>query len=970
MQMLRANTAVDVLIGPFVDSTDGDTEETALTLSQADIKLSKNGQALAQKNDNTSAVHDANGYYNCELDATDTNTEGTLTLIVHESGALSIRHEFMVLSEAAYDSLFVAKDDGFMDVNIKTIGRADTQETEANNLESACANYSATRGLTGTALPAAAADAAGGLPISDAGGLDLDAKIGALTFTVAGDVDVNVQTWGGTAISTPPAVNATQISGSATAADNAEIVFATDFATNYSTTNDKWQVEANVLTIEGGDATDQINAACDAAIETYHLDHLLAVDYDPASKPGTGTALLNELVESDGGVSRFTTNALEQGPGGGSSNPFQIASGTIGSTGNTTTTLHLDGLTQGNDELNDCLIVVFDDSTGEYHSRWITDWVLSTELATVATLPFTPEDATDTYVVLGVRQDVTGGSGLDAAGVRAAIGLASANLDTQLSTIDSEIGTIDGNVDSILADTNELQGDWANGGRLDLIIDDILADTNELQSDDYPARFTGIEGATFNTSTDSLEALRNRGDSAWITATGFSTLDAAGVRTAVGMASADLDTQLDAILADTAEIGSAGAGLTEAGGTGDHLTAVPWNAAWSEEVADSVFDATASSYDTEGTIGLLLNIAGGVLLDTTITGTPTSTTFQLTEGGINDDFYNDKLIFIYAGSASSINQVRTVSDYTGATKTVTVDEAWTVTPVSGDRVVIQMSHVHPISQIADSIWDELTSGHTTSGTFGEQVKTDIDAILVDTNSLNDTKIPDTISLANINAEVDTALGDYDPPTKTEMDSAFTEIKGATWATTDTLEAIRDRGDAAWITATGFSTLDAAGVRTAVGLASANLDTQLATLPTAAEIRAEIDSNSTQLAAIVADTNELQGDWANGGRLDLLLDAVAADVASLDDTKIPDTLSLANINAQVVDALATDTYAEPTGAPAATAALSAKINYLYMALRNQVTVTASAKTFYDDSGNAEWSKVLSDDGTTYTEAEGS
>jgi hypothetical protein len=30
-----------------------------------------------------------------------------------------------------------------------------------------------------TALPAAAADAAGGLPISDAGGLDLDAKIGA-----------------------------------------------------------------------------------------------------------------------------------------------------------------------------------------------------------------------------------------------------------------------------------------------------------------------------------------------------------------------------------------------------------------------------------------------------------------------------------------------------------------------------------------------------------------------------------------------------------------------------------------------------------------------------------------------------------------------------------------------------------------------------------------------------------------------
>lgn len=34
-----------------------------------------------------------------------------------------------------------------------------------------------------------------------------------------------------------------------------------------------------------------------------------------------------------------------------------------------------------------------------------------------------------------------------------------------------------------LADTNELQTDWANGGRLDLLIDAILADTNELQTD-------------------------------------------------------------------------------------------------------------------------------------------------------------------------------------------------------------------------------------------------------------------------------------------------------------------------------------------------------------------------------------------------------------------------------------------------------------------------------------------------------
>jgi hypothetical protein len=41
----------------------------------------------------------------------------------------------------------------------------------------------------------------------------------------------------------------------------------------------------------------------------------------------------------------------------------------------------------------------------------------------------------------------------------------------------------------------------------------------------------------------------------------------------------------------TTTVGAAGAGLTEAGGTGDHLTAMPWNAAWDAEVESEVNDA-------------------------------------------------------------------------------------------------------------------------------------------------------------------------------------------------------------------------------------------------------------------------------------------------------------------------------------------------------------------------------------------
>jgi len=59
--------------------------------------------------------------------------------------------------------------------------------------------YDSTR-LGLSALPNAAPDAAGGLPISDAGGLDLDAKIGALTFTTANKVDCRVDNWAGQAV--------------------------------------------------------------------------------------------------------------------------------------------------------------------------------------------------------------------------------------------------------------------------------------------------------------------------------------------------------------------------------------------------------------------------------------------------------------------------------------------------------------------------------------------------------------------------------------------------------------------------------------------------------------------------------------------------------------------------------------------------------------------------------------------------
>lgn len=91
------------------------------------------------------------------------------------------------------------------------------------------------------------------------------------------------------------------------------------------------------------------------------------------------------------------------------------------------------------DELIGATIVITGGSAGVGQARTITDYVSSTDTATVATWTTTPT-GTITYTVFGTAAS-SGGSGLDAAGVRSALGLASANLDTQLSAIDDYVDT-------------------------------------------------------------------------------------------------------------------------------------------------------------------------------------------------------------------------------------------------------------------------------------------------------------------------------------------------------------------------------------------------------------------------------------------------------------------------------------------------------------------------------------------------
>jgi len=102
-RLLKQSTAITVPVGPFLDSGDGVTEETGLTIAQADIRLRKNGGTFAQSNNAAGATHDENGYYGVPLDTTDTNTLGPMRLAIHMTGAIPVWEDFLVVPANNYD---------------------------------------------------------------------------------------------------------------------------------------------------------------------------------------------------------------------------------------------------------------------------------------------------------------------------------------------------------------------------------------------------------------------------------------------------------------------------------------------------------------------------------------------------------------------------------------------------------------------------------------------------------------------------------------------------------------------------------------------------------------------------------------------------------------------------------------------------------------------------------------------------
>jgi hypothetical protein len=226
--------------------------------------------------------------------------------------------------------------------------------------------------------------------------------------------------------------------------------------------------------------------------------------------------------------------------------------------------------------------------------------------------------------------------------------------------------------------------------------------------------------------------------------------------------------------------------------------------------------------------------------DGTSTWTPGSFSHADIESEVNDALVALNLDHLMKTAvASNADMTTEVTDGTVLSNIMTSDSdtsGYVVADDSLEAISDAVNAVPTAAAIADAVWDELSAGHTDAGKAGQQQWTDVDAILTDTGTtipgtittaqtdldtitggsgvLIDTDAVDAdaiktdavteiqaglatatnvttahsntdalinalndLSAAEVNAEADTALSDYDGPTNTEMLAAHSTTDG-------------------------------------------------------------------------------------------------------------------------------------------------------------------------------------------------
>ncbi len=423
------------LLPIFFDTFDGGTGAsiTMTGLAVTDIEIYKDGSATTRASDN--------GYVLLDTDGIDFDSKTGIHGISINLGDNS--------------------DSGFFAVGSWYTVVISTVTVDGQTVSFVAASFrilSATRGMAGTALPDAAADAALGLPISDGGGLDLD-NLETLLLDLPTVSEFDARTIASAAYFDPAAdtvVNVTNVAtltghtvqtgdsfarigapvGASISADIADVPTVSEFnartlvaasyfdpaaddvdvrsiqasvitATSIATaaiTNAKINTDAIGATQIAANAIGSSEFAGTAVQEIVDglLDELTASHVGAGSVGLTLDNLPNDGALSDLATIEASTTAGGAGPwttGAGGTGLTALAEGTARAGGSSTQILLATAETFGNDELNGNVVNIIA-GTGAGQSRVIIDHDSATDTSTVIPAWITNPDATSVYEIV------------------------------------------------------------------------------------------------------------------------------------------------------------------------------------------------------------------------------------------------------------------------------------------------------------------------------------------------------------------------------------------------------------------------------------------------------------------------------------------------------------------------------------------------------------------------------------------
>jgi len=499
-------------------------------------------------------------------------------------------------------------------------------------------------------------------------------------------------------------------------------------------------------------------------------------------------------------------------------------------------------------------------------------------------------------------------------------------LPATLSTVEGKVDTVDGVVDAILVDTNELQTDDIPGtlatiaayidteiaailedtgttlpatlstieGKVDTIdgiVDNILVDTGTT----LESHLTDVKGATFSGATDSLEALRDRGDAAWTTGAGgtppqllqsttIATL-ASQVSFTLTAGSADDDAYNGAVVVVTDQSTSTQkaygtvddyTGSTKtitlaadpavftmaAGDTIDIMTPLgsAGSAPTAGQVADAVWDEDQADHVGAGTFGVVASEVADVLADTNELQTDDIPGTLATIDGIADAILVDTGTTLPATLSTIEGKVDTVD--------TVADGIQTDLSNGVDGLGALKTLIDTIDGVVDAILVDTDS--TLPATLAT-IDGIVDTILLDTAELQTDDIPAT--LATIAGYLDTEIAAVLEDTGTTLPATLATIDGIVDAIKLVTDALPDAG--------ALSTIDA-NVDAVLVDTGTTLPAAIADVPTVAEMEARTPT-AAQLAYIVANAATglpVTFTTAGGTTTNAVLDEVDGAAASI------------------------------------------------------------------------------------------